>query len=101
MSARCARLRSIPSRPGRAPCIFAPPTASRLLELGDDFGGGVEFAEAREDFVGGVRVIFGGGVGHRVGGENDVVAEVVRAARGGFDADGGGDAGEHDLCDFV
>ena len=65
------------------------------------FGGGTEFGDAGEDGFDGVAMIFGAAIGHGVGDEDDVVAVVVGAARGGFDADGGGDSGDENLSDIA
>jgi hypothetical protein len=65
------------------------------------FGGGAEFGEFWEGEVDGVAVGVGVAVGHGVGDEDDVVAVVVGAAGGGFDADGGSDASDENLSDVA
>ena len=44
---------------------------------------------------------FGVAVGDGVGDDDDVVAEVEGAARGGFDSGAGADAGDEDLSDVA
>jgi hypothetical protein len=62
-----------------------------VVEELNDLGTGRGLAELGEDAP--EAVLVGVGVGHRVGGEHDVVAVVVGGACGGLDAGAGGDAG--------
>ena len=64
-------------------------------------GGGAEFGDAGEGEVDGVAVSVGAAIGHGIGDEDDVIAVIVGAASGGFDADGGGDAGDENLSDLA